>query len=319
MSELKSCVAPLIQSYIDFKRGIGYKYSNAYHLEMFDRLLFEKGCNSLTISKDVIEEWCSKKYYEGEINRYKRINDIRNFLIYLNNMGYENYVPRLPKNHKTTFVPHIFTKDEIEHFFHVCDRFENKPSFQSCQNIYPALFRLLYGCGLRVNEALSLKNDDVNLEEKFIIIRESKNGTDRKLPLSDSLAVVLKQYQNSYREKNKTGEYFFVKQNGLPCSSDAVYRQFRRIIYRANISHGGKGQGPRVHDWRHSFCVHSLAVMAENGLDLYYCLPLLSKYLGHGSLEATDKYVRLTEEMYSHLLKDVDNICSYVFPEVRRP
>ncbi|HEY5587055.1 MAG TPA: hypothetical protein VIK78_21535 [Ruminiclostridium sp.] len=56
--------------------------------------------------------------------------------------------------------------------------------------------------------------------------------------------------------------------------------------------------------------------MSRSGLDLYYSLPILSNYLGHQSLEATDKYVRLTSEMYPELMQKVDNLCAYVFPEV---
>jgi integrase len=57
-----------------------------------------------------------------------------------------------------------------------------------------------------------------------------------------------------------------------------------------------------VHDLRHTFAVHSLVKMAKSGLDLYYSLPLLSTFLGHRSLSATDQYVRLTAEMYPDLL-----------------
>lgn len=57
--------------------------------------------------------------------------------------------------------------------------------------------------------------------------------------------------------------------------------------------------------------------MAESGLDLYYSLPILSEYLGHQSLEATDKYVRLVSDMYPGLLSKVNNICAYAFPEVK--
>ena len=57
--------------------------------------------------------------------------------------------------------------------------------------------------------------------------------------------------------------------------------------------------------------------MSKKGLDLYYSLPILSNYLGHNSLEATDKYVRLTSEMYPELIKEVNNLCSYIFPEVK--
>ena len=69
--------------------------------------------------------------------------------------------------------------------------------------------------------------------------------------------------------------------------------------------------------FRHAFSVHSLAAMAESGLDLYYSLPILSEYLGHQSLEATDKYVSLTSDMYPELLSDINGICSYAFPEVK--
>lgn len=73
--------------------------------------------------------------------------------------------------------------------------------------------------------------------------------------------------------------------------------------------------GPRLHDLRHTFSVHALAGMAESGIDLYCSLPILSTYLGHQSLEATNAYVRLTAEMYPGLLKDVDFICLNVFPK----
>lgn len=72
----------------------------------------------------------------------------------------------------------------------------------------------------------------------------------------------------------------------------------------------------RLDFFRHSFSVHSLASMAESGLDLYYSLPILSKYLGHRSLDATDKYVRLTADIYPELINEMDSLCAYVFPEV---
>ncbi len=40
----------------------------------------------------------------------------------------------------------------------------------------PSLFRLLYGTGLRLGEALTLKEKDINLNEKHLIVRQSKNG-----------------------------------------------------------------------------------------------------------------------------------------------
>jgi integrase len=72
-----------------------------------------------------------------------------------------------------------------------------------------------------------------------------------------------------------------------------------------------------VHDLRHTFAVTSLAQMAESGVDLYAMMPILSKYLGHQSLSATDSYVRLTSEMYPALLRNIDMICLNVFPDIK--
>ena len=57
--------------------------------------------------------------------------------------------------------------------------------------------------------------------------------------------------------------------------------------------------------------------MAKSGHDLYYMLPLLSTYMGHKSIGATERYVRLTQEMYPELLNDERKLCAYVFPKIK--
>ena len=109
--------------------------------------------------------------------------------------------------------------------------------------------------------------------------------------------------------------YFFVSPDGTNCRQGSVYNWFRKSLVISGIPHIGDHQGPRVHDFRHTFAVHSLVQMAKSGLDLYYSLPLLSTFLGHKSLDATEQYVRLTVEMYPDLLKDEKGICAYVFPK----
>ena len=60
--------------------------------------------------------------------------------------------------------------------------------------ILPALLRILYGTGLRISEALSLKNKDINLDDNYLIVRDSKNGKERMIPISTSLSEVFKEY-----------------------------------------------------------------------------------------------------------------------------
>ncbi len=58
----------------------------------------------------------------------------------------------------------------------------------------PALIRLLFGTGLRIGEALVLRNKDVNLTDNFLIVIDSKNGKQRMIPISESLAAVCRDY-----------------------------------------------------------------------------------------------------------------------------
>jgi len=318
MDEYKSSLAPFFTSYVEFKRSLGYKMQYTYVFKNLDRFLCERAYESIGFSEEILSSWCERRANEGEVTWYKRIVDVKNFAVYLNGLGYPSFVPRLPKGYSSTFTPYIFSHEDLTRFFASCDLLDYHASYQSLHHVLPALFRLLYGCGLRITEALSLRCEDVNLTDGCITIHETKNGEERRLPLSDSLRIVLEQYATHCRRNACGREHFFVKRNGERCSGSTIYKKFRKILFHAGISHGGKGKGPRLHDLRHSFSVHSLARMAEQGLDLYYCLPLLSKYLGHKSLAATDPYVRLTAEMYPRLLDEVNRICAFVFPQLSR-
>jgi site-specific recombinase XerD len=161
--------------------------------------------------------------------------------------------------------------------------------------------------------------DDVNMEGGFLIVRKSKNGKDRIVPFSDSLSRVLAQYI-AYREKLPCvkGEKFFIKPNGEECNAgSAVDYWWSKILSMAKIPRRGKMAGPRIYDARHSFCVKSMKKMTEEGKNLYYTLPVLSTYIGHTKLSSTDRYVRMTADMYPALLEKTDSICTYIFPELR--
>jgi len=318
MMEFYGVNSELIEQYIAFKRSMGYALDNIYTFKMFDEFTIQNEVKNVGLTKALADKWAEKRPNESDVTRYKRVNDIINFCVYLNQLGYQTYIPKQLKAYKSTFTPYIFSKEQLELFFQACEDLEIHRQ-SPMKYILPVLFRMIYGCGLRVNEALKLKNEDVDLDEGYIIIRDTKNGSDRILPISDSLKEVCIQYRKFFLTSLGHCEYFFPQINGEKYTSDTVYRWFRKILRKAGIPHGGKGMGPRVHDFRHSFSVHSLAEMSRKGLDLYYSLPVLSKYLGHSSLEATDQYVRLTKDMYPELIQEVNNLCSYLFPEVKLP
>ncbi len=127
----------------------------------------------------------------------------------------------------------------------------------------PALFRFLYCTGVRIGEALSIKNEDVDLEKNIIILKKTKNKIHRMIPVNPSLRIVLKDYI-SYRNKmpiasiDKADKLFFVNCMGKCITEVGVWTRFQEVLKSCKIPHMGKNKGPRVHDLRHTFAVHCL-------------------------------------------------------------
>lgn len=312
--------ADLIKQYIAHKRSLGYKMEDIEErLGAFDRLTIDRKETVIGITKDLYEAYAQHRPMESRYNLYGRLSMIKSFSRYLQLMGYESYIPVLPK-YRSTFTPHIYTKSEMSAIFHECDKlYVARHYMYSMKCMMPALIRLLYGTGIRIGEALKLKNADIDLQQGLIMLRECKNGQDRLLPLSLSVREICKDYA-AYKLRcglqAKPDRSFFTSPDGHSPAESTIYKLFQTVLIRAGIHYEGGKKGPRLHDLRHTFCVNALVKMSEAGQDLYYSMPVLMTYMGHKSLSATNRYVRLTEEMYPGLLKQVDATHKYVFPDI---
>ena len=322
MNDIYSSIHGLhIKHFIEMKRALGFKYeTGAFILAQIDSLAVERMEISLGITKEFAEAWGKKKSHESDSYQYSRISFLAQFSSYLRDLGIQSYIPKLPPFPQSTFIPYIYSQKEIEALFKASDELKlSNVQMDSCIFCMPALIRLLYCTGLRIGEALAMKMEDVNLDESYLRVKDSKNGKQRIIPISDSLTSVCKEYVK-YRNQLPLGTrksgYFFIKLNGSKCGH-SIGKWFKKCLNTASIPYIGRWHGPRIHDLRHTFAVTSLANMAEAGIDLYASLPILSCYLGHQSLKATDHYVRLTANMYPDLIKDVDMICLDVFPKFR--
>jgi integrase len=85
-------------------------------------------------------------------------------------------------------------------------------------------------------------------------------------------------------------------------------------MFQAGIPYRGKGKGPRLHDLRHTFCVHSLQKMLQSGKEPYAALPILMTYVGHKSVNATSRYIHLSAESYPALLKQTEALFGSLIP-----
>ena len=70
--------------------------------------------------------------------------------------------------------------------------------------------------------------------------------------------------------------------------------------------HGGRGEGPRLHDLRHSFAVFRLLSWYEQGVDLRAKLPFLATYLGHVGLETSQVYLHMTRDLVGEVTRRLE-------------
>lgn len=319
--QCRSIYASHIEQHINMKRKLGFKFRTAtIILSSFDQLSIKIGVTSKGITRELAEKWCKRRLNESSIYWYTRIQIVAQFSTFLRDLGIESFVFKLPPFPRSTFTPYIYSQKEIKDIFKAADSLVvHKRIMNSSIFSIPVILRLLYATGIRIGETLNLKEDDINIEERYIQIKDSKSGKQRIIPISASLAKVLRQYQIQKGKlpiANKS-KYFFVRVDGKKCNWITIGKWFKDCLVKADIRCERRNQFPRIHDLRHTFAVTSLANMADAGIDLYASLPILSTYLGHQSLESTNHYVRLTANMYPGLIKDMDVMCLDVFPKLK--
>lgn len=93
----------------------------------------------------------------------------------------------------------------------------------------------------------------------------------------------------------------------------SVYENHRAFLREAKIPYVGGGEGPRIHDWRHHMAVYSFKQLTDSGLDMYVALPILSSYLGHKTIYATEKYVRLTLQLFPYIEEKFRGMAERIF------
>jgi integrase/recombinase XerD len=162
---------------------------------------------------------------------------------------------------------------------------------------YQTLIGLLAASGLRIGEAIKLDRSDVDWPEGVLLIRESKFGKSRLVPLHPSSMRALKGYAQLRDQLQPPAEpAFFVSLNQNRLLYAVVQLTFRQLINNAGIGAGAPSP-PRLHDFRHTFAVRTLLGWYRAGEDVQSKIPSLSTYLGHREPASTYWYLSAAPEL----------------------
>lgn len=313
----KSILGELITGYIDEKRAVGYKYQKgASLLKQFDTLVAKENIVKMKLPKELVLLWTGKRPNETVSTRNGRISIIRGLATYMVRLGYKAYIfPAATISiDRYSYVPYIFSENELKNVFNVCDNYPVSSFSPNRHLVLPLLFRILYGCGLRISEALNLELKDLDLRQGTLFIKDTKFGKERVIPMADTLTERCRLYANKVHSFKDSDAFFFPSPYGGNYKASTIYKLFREILWKAGISHSGRG--PRLHDIRHSFAVHCLKKWVLNEEDITNLLPYLSVFMGHVDLRGTQHYLRLTADLYPKIIASIEQNFSTLIPEV---
>lgn len=316
----RSPLAPLLRTFLLDKRARGFRYTReAYHLQQLDRFLNRAKLKQPALPRRLVDRWLSITVHRRPSTHRKRIIVIRQLAAFLRLHGCPAELPLLPwtPRKEVRSAARIFSRDEMRSILEAVDRLPYKPRWPLRHIVLPELFRVLYGCGLRVGEATRLRVRDVDLTEGVLRILQGKFRKDRLVPVASPLRDRLMKYSRALGPREPDDPFFPScrrKQfEGYGCRG--IYCVFRRLLDRCGLVHGGRGRGPRLHEIRHTMAVHRLEDWYREGEDLNAKLPLLATYLGHRCMVGTQAYLQLTETLFTDIATRLETSFGHVIPE----
>jgi integrase/recombinase XerD len=307
----------VVAEYVSFKQGIGMWYrSEAKLLRSFCRTVGDVAIKE--VDAPSVEAFLAG--VKGNIAsvwrlKYTVLNGLFRFAINRKYIG-SSPLPRILPKRPEPGLPHIYTIDELQSLLKATDSLRTKMSPLQAAT-FRMLLLILYGTGLRISEALALTIADVDVRNSLIIVRDSKFFKTRIVPTGPRLTGHLRSYLEERRRLARPlGEdsAFLATRTGHALSYHQASSVFRRLRNLTGLHRkDGARYAPRIHDIRHSFCVHRLESWYREGADVQRLLPQLSTYLGHVGIAETQRYLTMTPELLREANRRFER---YALPEV---
>jgi integrase len=301
--------------FILYKRSLGYQYeTQEYHLMKYIDYIELLKADTPFPEKDSTLNYLGEMT-SAESTKRNIINVLREFSRYLLMHGYHQSYIMPPKQISKTFAepPYFFTQKEINLFFKKVDQVKIHQSYKGRELVIPAMFRLLYCCGLRCKEVRTLEYCNVHVDKLYIDIMQSKGYKNRRIYISKELAEYLNSYNSGIQFIFPKRKYYFPHGNkyykGLFISKN--FNNFWKEAFPDFI----RTTRPRAYDFRHHFAWANLNKWSAEGLDLNVMIAYLMRYMGHQTINETLYYFRFVPEFYP-TYNEITESSEDILPEV---
>lgn len=255
------------------------------------------------VTTDLAVRWAARSVGVQRATIARRLGIVRGFATWLQASDPRTQVPpqRLFPTGPRRPLPFIYSERQIN------DLLRATTVLRSGSGLRRATFRTLVGLlaatGLRPGEALRLDVADVDLAGGVLLVRESKFGKTRFVPVDESTRVAMAAYAGFRDEARpcRDGPAFLVTESGARVRPHAARSTFATLCRAAGLrprrTDRRIGSGPRLQDLRHTFATRRLVSWYRAGLDTDRLMPRLATYLGHVGVESTYWYVQAVPEL----------------------
>ena len=285
-----------LDHYLQLRRRLGHELADAARLlPRYLDYLEQSGQTTITVANAVA--WSQQPHAApGSSVRARRMTAVRGFARYLSGIAPATEVPPLGLivHQQHWRPPFIYTADDIAVLL---DAAAAMPS-RLRSATYSTLFGLLAATGLRVGEALTLDRSDIDWDRGVLLIRQSKFGKSRNVPVTPSTLDALHRYtllRNQFRPL-PGNDSFFVSLTGRRLIYVSVFDVFDNLRARTGLG-ATSTTTPRIHDLRHTFAVTVLLGWYHDGGDVAARLSWLSTYLGHRDPRSTYWYLSAAPQL----------------------
>lgn len=255
-----------IQTYIGFINGFLHHFNN----KSIETLQSEEIRQYIFDKKDIDNYSWS---YQNQL-----INSIKRYYEYIYGREFDNL--DLPRPKRGRSLPKVISRESIQKMLDITRNKKHK-----------TIIAILYGCGLRLNELLELRVNDIEFDTNIIFVNKGKGDKQRIVPIGNNLSKQLKKYIQDYLPD----EYLIEGQTKGKYSDKSVQNMIKSKAILAGIK---KDITPHV--LRHSFATHLL----EDNVDLR----VIQVLLGHKSSVTTEIYTHVSRKNIMNIKTPLDNL-----------
>ncbi|MDR0821132.1 MAG: tyrosine-type recombinase/integrase [Oscillospiraceae bacterium] len=313
-----------MNGFLKMRESQGFKDGHRFILESLDKYLASQEIFKKALEPTVVDSWLAYAC-TGQSTSSKNgfISYYNSFSKYLKVIDIDVFVPEHVRVHEE-YVPYIFSEQEMARIFEAVDAIQLK-SYVKPQAQFSILLRILYGCGLRLGEALALTKRDADLDSGVLFIYDAKDHRDRLAPIDQTLITALSLYSDYFLRGKPDDAWFFESDMegkirnciGKPRTPKWAQEHFRRVLNNAGVDLPELPRKQRnicLHCLRHTFIVHSFRKQDLAGIDNYDPAASISVYVGHYGLTGTQRYLRMTAENSIDIINATNEYSKNMFP-----